>query len=277
MSGEAARNWGRPAPDPDLGVGAVAWHPWMDGSKHRAKGPSWTGAYAPIEVAQRVEGHNLSLSRVDPALVSGPGQAAESWMAGRGKGVWMPMNQSFQVRATTALSLVALAAAPAASQTVPVEPIPIGAPVRVTLLESDERWIGAVRSWSGSEFSGEGMDRTSATFPFADVVRIERRVDGRRRWIEGALVGGAVGWVLVGLGRWSPCLSSVDGECLHRTRRYLPDGSGAVLVVGGVLAGSGVGLLFRTRRWQEVDGPWSATAPRGAFDIGLAFTELLPR
>ncbi len=187
------------------------------------------------------------------------------------------MNQCFRVRVRIAFSLVFLAAAPAASQTVPVEPIPVGAPVRVTLLESDERWIGAVRSWSGSSFSGEGRDRTSATFPFADVVRIERRVDGRRRWIEGALVGGAVGWVLASLGRWSPCLSSVDGECLHRTRRYLPDGSSAALVVGGVLAGSGVGLLFRTRRWQEVDGPWSTTVPGGAFDIGLAFTGLLPR
>jgi hypothetical protein len=145
---------------------------------------------------------------------------------------------------------VALAQAPPAP---PPLKLPTGIKVRVwtysmggqriegTLLNADASAVTLVPKSSQPLTTGE------MRLPAADVTRFEVALDKKRHWLQGALIGAAVGTIMAFTDDVDPVLCKVNENVLcSRGEAILVYGLGSTAI------GAAIGALIKTDRWMPV-------------------------
>jgi hypothetical protein len=101
------------------------------------------------------------------------------------------------------------------------------------------------------------MTYTTHRYPLSSIARLELHAGTKSAWLSGAKTGGVIGGLSLLTAAFMFCGSMVDvspfgksgGDCESYGAVGLIGLMGAA---GGALVGSGIGLLLKTDRWEEV-------------------------
>lgn len=142
-----------------------------------------------------------------------------------------------------------------------------GQRIEGTLLSADSNAVTLVPKSSQPLLTGE------MRLPASDVTRLDVALDKKRHWLEGALIGAALGAALALTDDVDPVLCEVNENVLCSRGE-------AVLVYGltSVGLGAGIGAFIRTDRWTPVAldafGPPSPPVlreSRAPLSVGVSF------
>lgn len=188
-----------------------------------------------------------------------------------------------KLRRLVLTAAVLVAGAPAALAQAPAAPpplkLPAGIKVRVwTYSMGGQRIEGTLLSADASAVTlipkgGQPLLTAEMRLPASDVTRLDVALDKKRHWLEGALIGAALGVALALTDDVDPVLCEVNENVLcSRGEAFLVYG------VTSTAIGAGIGAFIKTDRWTPVAldafGPPSppvARSSRAPVSVGVSF------